>query len=293
MTAIGTAHPCRFFNGSPSSCVRGEACLFSHASLNALTPSVTSTNLPDRTIRIAKRAIFSFDCTVIQNFSAQCQMAVVICHGYGANADNLSSLVHFELAPRMSSEVVFILPNGPKKLARKCFDGEGDGFAWWSAERVDGQNTNDISNDVPDGFLNASMNVRMLIDEVSVLYSLPTSKIVIGGFSQGGIVSIDVALKMEVAGLICWSAGMLNGHEWRKLAQAKNLNVFMSHGLSDTDIPFYAGDEVKEMFSAHPSTHALSFVTFEGGHGVPLEIVFKTANFLNKLLACFNKRSDC
>jgi predicted esterase len=70
-----------------------------------------------------------------------------------------------------------------------------------------------------------------------------------------------------------------------------NFQVFMSHGLSDTDIPFYAGNEIKEMLSANQQ-HILTFISFEGGHGVPLEIALKTVNFLNRLLASFNKQSD-
>lgn len=62
------------------------------------------------------------------------------------------------------------------------------------------------------------MSVQALLNELSQLYAVPLHKMIIGGFSQGGILSIDVGLKMKTGGIIAWSSGMLNGEEWRKLA---------------------------------------------------------------------------
>jgi hypothetical protein len=39
------------------------------------------------------------------------------------------------------------------------------------------------------------------------------------------MLSIEVGLKVEVAGIVAWSAGMVNGIEWRNLAKEKKVKV--------------------------------------------------------------------
>lgn len=72
--------------------------------------------------------------------------------------------------------------------------------------------------------------VQDLLNELSILYSVPLSNIIIGGFSQGAILSIDVGLKMKIGGIIAWSAGMLNGKEWKSLIGKNSaINVCFLH----------------------------------------------------------------
>src|SRR5262245_31562029 len=61
------------------------------------------------------------------------QLAVVLCHGYGAPGDDLVGLTEpiLEFQPEIAESVVFVFPGAPLDLAQMGMPGGG---AWWPVD---------------------------------------------------------------------------------------------------------------------------------------------------------------
>jgi phospholipase/carboxylesterase len=229
--------------------------------------------------------ISGLDCTVIQNARSDFDSIIVFIHGYGANSDDLSNIASNVIIPQVKSKVKIVFPNAPLQLQTAS-------FAWWHIDLAKYVQhiqqsgilgLDNIVNDVPAGFEEASTLIQNLIKDLSQSYNVPINKIIVGGFSQGAILSLDVGLKLEVAGIVSWSAAMMNGLEWKKLAQTKKVRVLQSHGLSDPLIPYVMATKIKtEIFE--PNQYDVQFVPFKGQHAIPPEVLVQTLSFIKSIL---------
>jgi phospholipase/carboxylesterase len=205
---------------------------------------------------------------------------VVLLHGFGAAGDDLVPLWRVLQVPR---EVRFVFPEAP--LAPREL---GGGRAWWpldlvalQAERARGHHR-DRSREEPDGLAAAREHVIALLDAVEDRFKVRGDQIVLGGFSQGAMLSCDVALRTDraLAGLGLLSATLLCRQIWEpRMALRKGLPVFQAHGRSDALLPFDAAVELRDLLRA--AGCALDWVEFGGGHEVPAPAL----DGLSKLIA--------
>jgi phospholipase/carboxylesterase len=193
---------------------------------------------------------------------------VVLLHGFGAPGDDLVSL-HRVLAVPPGTRFAF--PAAPVELG--AF-GYGDARAWWMIDMMKLQSAmargdvRDLTKDVPEGLSSARLLVDAMLDELTE--KLGPSHVVLGGFSQGAMLSADVTLRSTrpLAGLVLLSGTMIAEAEWKPLmAKRAGLPVFQSHGQSDAMLPFSIAERLsKELGTAGLKTR---FVPFRGGHEIP------------------------
>ena len=118
---------------------------------------------------------------------------VVLLHGFGAPGEDLMPL---ERVLQVPTETRFIFPGGAHSL-----DGGWDGRAWWMIDVMAMQQAirtgraRDLAAQVPDGLPEARAQLSAFLDEVAARFSPP--KLVLGGFSQGAMLSMDVTLHRE------------------------------------------------------------------------------------------------
>lgn len=208
---------------------------------------------------------------------------VVLLHGFGAPGDDLVSLHRVLEVPPGTR---FAFPAAPVELA--AF-GYGDARAWWMIDMVKLQqamargDVRDLTKDVPDGLAPARLLVDAMLDELT--QSLAPSHVVLGGFSQGAMLSADVALRSEraLAGLVLLSGTMIAEAEWKPLyAKRAGLPVFQSHGQSDAMLPFSIAERLSsELGAAGLKTR---FVPFRGGHEIPPPVLDGLNGFLADVL---------
>src|SRR5688500_5394511 len=101
-------------------------------------------------------------------------------------------------------------------------------------------------------------------------YQVAGSRIVLGGFSQGAMLSADLALRSDrpLGGLMLFSATIMCVDHWKqRLPHRKSLPIFQSHGRVDPVLPFMFAEELKEMFVGAGFDH--TWVPFMGGHELP------------------------
>ncbi|MEO8877496.1 MAG: hypothetical protein ABI461_18015, partial [Polyangiaceae bacterium] len=118
---------------------------------------------------------------------------VVLMHGFGAPGGDLVSLHRVIDAPPGTR---FIFPEAPIALGGPF----GEGRAWWRIDMVELQKaamTGDFEamvNRRTDGLAESRALVDALLDDIEKDLGAPSSKIVLGGFSQGSMLALDVAL---------------------------------------------------------------------------------------------------
>jgi phospholipase/carboxylesterase len=204
------------------------------------------------------------------------ELLCVLCHGYGAPGDDLvpfaAELAHHGIA--------FAFPEAPIEL------GFG-GRAWWNidvgryANAIAAGTLDELMDETPDGLADARKKLREAVDELSVHTKLPMSKIVLGGFSQGAMLTTDLALRLDEApaALVVMSGTLVCRPEWTKLApKRKGLQVLQSHGEQDPLLPYSIALELHRMLLG--AGLAVDFVSFRGGHGVPPATVEKLGALL-------------
>jgi phospholipase/carboxylesterase len=142
----------------------------------------------------------------------------------------------------------------------------------------------DLRADRPEGMAASRERLLELIGAWSQRTSVPISKFVLGGFSQGSMLATDVTLHLDEnpAGLIVLSGSLLNEVEWRKLAlRRRDLRVLQTHGLDDPIVPYAGAEALRDLWQEVGAT--VDFVPFRGGHGIPLDVFNRVAVTLEGL----------
>ena len=207
---------------------------------------------------------------------------VLLLHGFGAPGDELVSLADVLNVPAGTR---FVFPEGPLSLSF----GPSDARAWWlidmarmAADQAAGR-VRDLSQDIPKGLAPARETMLAFLKEVERKLGAEPRKTVLGGFSQGAMLSCDVMLRtaQPYAGLIQLSGTLLAKQEWAPLLpKRKGLPVFQSHGMQDEILPHVGAERLRDTL-----THAglsVEWHSFRGGHEIPRSVLQRLGPFITK-----------
>jgi phospholipase/carboxylesterase len=107
--------------------------------------------------------------------------------------------------------------------------------------------------------------------------------LVIGGFSQGAMLSCDWALRSSksIEGLVQLSGTMISEPEWKSLMTNRiGLRVFQSHSPDDQILPFVLAERLRDAMLAAQMQN--TFVRFRGGHGIAPTVTEALSTFLSE-----------
>jgi phospholipase/carboxylesterase len=238
-------------------------------------------------MRTSRSPLGSLQCVLAQATQDPPKGLVVLCHGFGASGEDLVSLAPelVKLQPALEA-VRFVFPAAPISLG---WTGMGEGLAWWnidfaeleSAQREGPAGVQKLHARAPDGLSQARRLLREALDVACRQANLPVSRAVLGGFSQGAMLSTDVSLRMEEApaGLCILSGTLVCEPEWRRLAPNRaGLPVFQSHGTYDPLLPFDAAEALRELLTG--AGLKVEFHPFDDQHTIPHELLEPLAEFL-------------
>jgi phospholipase/carboxylesterase len=218
-------------------------------------------------------------------------LAVVFCHGYGAPADDLVGLAQplLELEPDVAERAVLIFPGAPLDLAEMGMPG---GRAWWPVDldRLINRRTPELLEQFrracPEGLPKSRDRLVALLAEAGKHFDLKADQFVLGGFSQGAMLTTDVALRLKKppAGLCILSGALINEDEWRRLAGERGpLTVLQSHGRYDSILPFPMGAALHQMLL--DTGAEVDFLAFTGDHEIPRAVLQRMAMLLKRVSA--------
>jgi phospholipase/carboxylesterase len=199
--------------------------------------------------------------------------AVVVLHGWGAPGNDLVPLAGALRRPG----VRFFVPAAP-------LPERGGGRAWWHLD-PNARPPHASTDQLAAGFspnpevVAARAALQALIATVVDRYA-PTM-VALVGFSQGAMLSIDVALAgapavqsvVAMSGVLLMdSVPALTGpHPTRP-------RFLLSHGRGDPVLPFAAGTRAKDLLEKHG--FSVTWRPFDGGHEIPPPVLAEVDRFL-------------
>lgn len=214
---------------------------------------------------------------------ADAKTTCVLLHGFGAPGDDLVALAQY-LGPRAPS-TRFVFPAAPLELGGLY----GDSRAWWLLDLarleadLHSQKPSDRSAEVPEGLAAARDHVTRLLDQLQARFSIANEDLVLGGFSQGAMVSLDVALHREVppAALILMSGTLIAESAWTpRMAKLKGTPIVMSHGKADPLLPYAVAEVLRDKLIAAGAV--VTWQPFVGGHEIPAAVLAAVGELLSK-----------
>ena len=208
------------------------------------------------------------------------RVQVVLLHGYAMRPEDLEPFSH-----SLSIPATFYFPRGPQVV------GAGN-RAWWpiDEERRSRQligGPRDLYEEFPPGRLGARTTLRAFLEQVRA--QAPELPLVLGGFSQGGMLACDTVLcgAQPVSGLALFSSSRIAFSEWLVHREAlAGLPVLVSHGHEDADLAFAAGEALRDFH--RDSSANVTWIPFHGGHEIPL-VVWRA---LRRFLAELSRKTD-
>jgi phospholipase/carboxylesterase len=206
---------------------------------------------------------------------------VVLLHGYGAPGDDLVPLQRVLNVPR---EVRFAFPEAPLTPPEMAMYG---GRAWWHIDVMRLQQeaaagrARERMRETPAGLPEARTQIDAVLDALMRELHVPEDKLILGGFSQGAMLALDVALhtQRKLAGLILLSTTFLNRDVWLPLMAARTaLPVLQTHGKQDPLLDFDIAVELREALKSAGAK--LEWVEFRGGHELPHAVLDAIGSFV-------------
>ncbi|WP_156864937.1 alpha/beta hydrolase [Pajaroellobacter abortibovis] len=209
----------------------------------------------------------------------------VLLHGFGADPYDLAPLASTLSLP---NEVRWVFPEAPLPLE----SGFHSGRAWWMIDlghlqtMLANHRGAELAQEVPNGLHEARAYLSQVLEAIEHDLHGHHSLLILGGFSQGAILSCDLAfcLDRRLSALIVLSGTIVAENEWEQgIARRMNLPIFQSHGDSDPILPFEGGVRLhQKMEQKHLKT---TWCPFEGGHIIGPAVIIELKAFLEKMLS--------
>lgn len=191
---------------------------------------------------------------------------VFAIHGRGSDSEDLADLV-----PMLDPEqrLLFIFPNAPKPF--EPFPGYKYGFSWfngWPAER--------------SSILESRAQLNALVDALQQERSIDDSRTILAGFSQGGLMALDVGLRRPapMGGIVVMSGALYEEDLPPKLRSDQP--VLIVHGTGDNVIPVLAARRLRSVLAEHGNE--AEYHEFGMGHQVNPQSIAAVAEFVHRRL---------
>ncbi len=196
--------------------------------------------------------------------------AVVLLHGYGGDGNDISMLtLNWR---RFLKNTVFLCPNGHQKCEINPI-----GFQWF-----------DLSKDEEELILKKSLEaeniINKFINEIKIRYQISNSKIVLAGFSQGCMMSINTGVTSdeEFNCIVGFSGKIINKKNLQKRIKNKT-KLLLIHGDQDEIVGSNFLLEAKDFFERNKFSIQTSLIK-NCGHHIPIEASSLALKFIKKNL---------
>ena len=162
---------------------------------------------------------------------------LLLLHGLGSNEDDL-----FTFASHLDRKLMIVSVRAPYQIGPKK-------FSWYDLDLNGGDFIYSFNE------LKESQYVLLtFLEELKSQYNIEESKIFLGGFSQGAIMSLATALSHsnEFAGAMVLSGDLLDEVEKEISTKEINpeLNIYMSHGRLDQVLSFAEAEKDAKFLNA-------------------------------------------
>ena len=206
--------------------------------------------------------------------SGETRSCVIFLHGYGANGADLMGLAD-PLGPQME-DTLFLAPNAPEACAGAPF-----GFQWFPIPWIDGSSEEASMA----GMSAAQDDLNVYLDGVMVDEDLLPEQVVLFGFSQGTMITLQAAPRREdaFAGLVCFSGRLLQP-ELLAVEVVSRMPVLLVHGDEDDVVPVQSLPAAVEALQEAKFRDVFAHVQKGTGHGIAPDGLQVAAAFMREQL---------
>ena len=195
---------------------------------------------------------------------------VVLLHGYGGDGKDISMLsLNWK---RHMPNTIFICPNGHETCSINP-----SGYQWF-----------DLTNDDPNYILNESLKaekkINQFLNEVKKEYRLENEQIILSGFSQGCMMSINVGLTCEQPfRCIIGFSGKIINLENLKTRKKNYTDILLIHGDQDDIVSPTHLLEAKD-FLLREKVNVQTHLIKDCGHHIPIQASSIALNYILKII---------
>ena len=195
---------------------------------------------------------------------------VVLLHGYGGDGKDISMLsLNWK---RYMPNTIFICPNGHEICSINP-----SGYQWF-----------DLSKDDPNYILNESLKaekkINKFLDEIKEKYNVENKQIILSGFSQGCMMSINVGLtaNQDFCCIVGFSGKIIN-IENLKSRKTNFTNTLLIHGDQDDIVSPTHLLEAKD-FLLREKINIETHLIKDCGHHIPVDAQYSFKLYFEKNL---------
>ena len=182
---------------------------------------------------------YILDVTTVPSLSeAKPSQAIILCHGYGGDGKDISTLaINWQ---RFLPNSIFLCPNAPEVCAVNP-----NGYQWFNLE-------SEKEEIILEKSLEAEEKLSIFLNQVFDNLQLEPTNVALVGFSQGSMISIQAGLKekRKINCIISFSGKIINQKHLSENINSKP-KIFLMHGENDTIVSPTHLLEAKEYLNSH------------------------------------------
>ena len=214
---------------------------------------------------------FCLDTTIIPPENDEpIKNVIILLHGYGGDGKDISLLTYNW--KRFLKNTIFLCPNGHEKC-----EINPEGFQWFDLSKND-------ENYILQKSLEAEKVINKFIEEVKNEYQISNKNIVLSGFSQGSMMSINVGVTSEEQFncIVGFSGKIIDKKSLQKRLKNKS-KILLIHGEQDDIVSSTFLLEAKDFFQRNKFDIQTNLIK-NCGHHIPIDASSLALNFIKKKL---------
>ena len=183
---------------------------------------------------------------------------LVLLHGWGADANDLAPLAQVFDLPNYQC----LLPNAPFPHPEVPL-----GRAWYALETQS-----------HDGLSQSRQQLKDWLFSLENQTGVPLSRTVLGGFSQGGAMTLDVGIELPLAGLFSLSGYL---HFQPHPLKTAIPPILMVHGKQDFVVPIEVARQTRDALNGINAK--IEYHEFNMGHEIPQIVLNLVEKFIKQV----------
>ena len=196
---------------------------------------------------------------------------VILLHGFGANMRDLIGMISY----LNSQSCIYVFPNAPIDLKVSY---PFNGYAW----------INPPDQPTDDALQLLSDSLGTLINEIFEKYNINKNHVVIGGFSQGGMLSYWYGLQhpQKFKGIICLSGKLIFEDKFFQNLNHKtrDQSIYVEHGTQDNIISIFDARKARDLLRKNGFEN-LEYYESEIAHSISDSTYPRLSRWLNSIFA--------
>ena len=196
--------------------------------------------------------------------------AIILLHGYGGDGADISSIAH--TWRRFIDNTIFFCPDGPQTCKLNPI-----GFQWFDLS-IDDQNY--IIAEVRK----TEKILIEYVDQIKEKFKLNNSQIILAGFSQGCMMSINLGLTSneKFKSVIGFSGKIINKIDLQERMNSKT-DVLLFHGDADEVVPPSSLLEAKDFLERNKIKVEVNMIK-NCSHHIPVEALSLALKYIKKII---------